>query len=291
MTRSIGWLVKRNTPNATRLELLPGQHFADVKVRGLAARACYRYTTLCYTHAHTSTGGATMDLQVDAITATSYGGIAEANLVDKSVAEFMIGAWDFSAGLRTTNGSTFGILNSTGTDRADFDHDGTDFNTTFINTTDWNITGITAIQAGAVDVDFDAITATSYGGITEGDLLDKSADEIVSGEWNIPSAIQGKTASYTLVIGDAGQTIRFTGSTASKVLTIPANGSVAFTEGTLIAIHNDGTVDMTVAITTDTLTWAKNNTTGTRTLAPGATAIIQKVASTAWKIAGSALVS
>jgi len=105
------------------------------------------------------------------------------------------------------------------------------------------------------------------------------------------STIQGKTASYTLVLSDAGQTIRFTGATASKVLTIPANSVVAFTPGTLIRVHNDGSVNMTVVITTDTLTWAEDNTTGTRTLAPGASCEIQKVAATDWKIDGSTLVT
>ena len=69
------------------------------------------------------------------------------------------------------------------TDTATFTHDGTDFNTVFANTTDWNISGITAIQAGAVDADFDAITATSYGGIAEANLVDKTATESISGVW------------------------------------------------------------------------------------------------------------
>jgi hypothetical protein len=69
------------------------------------------------------------------------------------------------------------------TDTATFTHDGTDFNTVFANTTDWNISGITAIQAGAVDADLDAITATSYGGILEANLVDKTAVESISGVW------------------------------------------------------------------------------------------------------------
>lgn len=104
------------------------------------------------------------------------------------------------------------------------------------------------------------------------------------------SQIRGKTASYTLVPADAEQTIRFTGSTASKVLTIPASSTI-FPLGAMICVHNDGSVDMTIAITTDTLTWSKDNTTGTRTLAPGATAVLQNVVATSWKISGSALVT
>lgn len=62
-------------------------------------------------------------------------------------------------------------------------HSGTDVNWTHASTTNWNITGITAIQAGTVDLDVDAITATSYGGILEANLLDASATETVSGAW------------------------------------------------------------------------------------------------------------
>ncbi len=67
------------------------------------------------------------------------------------------------------------------TDWVAFDHDGTDFNIVGTNTADINITGITAIAAGTVDADFDAITATSYGGIAEADLMDRTADETYSG--------------------------------------------------------------------------------------------------------------
>jgi len=62
-------------------------------------------------------------------------------------------------------------------------HDGTDVNTTHAATVDWNISGITAIKAGAVDADFDAITGTSYGGILEANLVSKIADASISGGW------------------------------------------------------------------------------------------------------------
>ena len=105
------------------------------------------------------------------------------------------------------------------------------------------------------------------------------------------SHVIGKTASYTGIMSDRGRTIRYTGATASKVHTIPANASVAYPIGTMIGIENDGSVTMTVAITTDTLTWSKDNTTGTRTLAAGASCVIKKTTATTWKISGSALVT
>lgn len=95
---------------------------------------------------------------------------------------------NFGGGIRVLDGAYIRIFDSTDTDYAEFSHDGTDFNTAFTTTTDWNITGITAIAAGTVDADFDAITATSYGGITEANLLDKTAAETVSGIYTFSAA-------------------------------------------------------------------------------------------------------
>ena len=138
--------------------------------------------------------GAT-DADFDAVTATSYGGIIEANLVDKSTAETISGGWTFSSlarlagGAHVENGSVFRIQDSTNLDYIQFEHDGTDVNISAANTIDINITGITAIQAGATDADFDAVTATSYGGIIEANLVDKSTAETISGGWTFNSGL------------------------------------------------------------------------------------------------------
>ncbi len=92
-----------------------------------------------------------------------------------------------TGGVRVQDGASLRIQDSTDTDYIDIVHDGTDVNFTHATTTDWNITGITSIQAGTVDADFDAITATSYGGITEANLVDKTATETISGEWTFTS--------------------------------------------------------------------------------------------------------
>lgn len=92
-------------------------------------------------------------------------------------------------GFDIRDGSTFKIYESGDFGNAAFRHDSVDFNTTFTSTTDWNISGITAIQAGTVDADFDAITATSYGGILEANLVDKSAAEIIPGAWDFTGSL------------------------------------------------------------------------------------------------------
>lgn len=92
--------------------------------------------------------------------------------------------------------ATFKVEDGTNTDDVSFSHDGTDFNIAGTTTTDINITGITAIQAGTVDADFDAITATSYGGITEANLVDKAAAESLSGNWTWSGYIRTSSALY-----------------------------------------------------------------------------------------------
>jgi len=233
----------------------------------------------------------------------------------------------------------------------DMSHDGTDFNIVGSATTDINISGVSGIQAGAVDADFDAITATSYGGVLEANLVDKSASETISGatwafqaitavsfggiasanlldksaaesisgNWTFNGTLNGKDAddlaeesvaltatnsdaaqpgfkgapvntqngNYTLLLSDAGKIIRKTSGGAGETITIPANSVTAFPVGTIIEIQNDGGGNLSIAITTDTLEQWQTGNTGTRTLADNNKAVIEKVASTAWKIGGT----
>ncbi len=95
---------------------------------------------------------------------------------------------------------------------------------------------------------------------------------VTTAQWSVLTLVRGVTSDDTMVLGDAGKTIRSTGSTGSQTFTIPANSSVAYPIGTLIGIENDSSVAWSLAITSDTMTWSKDNTTGTRTLAAGASA-------------------
>ena len=79
---------------------------------------------------------------VGAITATSFGGIASANLLDKSATEVISGAYTITGGLTLTTSN---------------------------------------LVAGTIDADFDALTATSYGNILEANLVDKTAAETITG--------------------------------------------------------------------------------------------------------------
>lgn len=99
---------------------------------------------------------------------------------------------------------------------------------------------------------------------------------------------QNATGTATLTIADAGQHIYVT--SAGQTITIPANSSVAFPIGTVIAfIAGPSATTVSIAITTDTMYLAGTGTTGTRTLAAYGMATAVKVASTTWYINGSGL--
>lgn len=93
-----------------------------------------------------------------------------------------------------------------------------------------------------------------------------------------------KTANYQLVLCDAGKHILMNGT--SLTLTIPANGAVAFPIGTILGIINANATSLSVAITTDTLKLANSTSSGTRTLAQNAMAVLVKIGTTEWIIAG-----
>lgn len=91
-----------------------------------------------------------------------------------------------------------------------------------------------------------------------------------------------------------GSTITLALSDASKLVmntvggwTIPANSSVAFPIGTVIAVYNDSGATQTVSITTDTLRHLGTSSTGTRTVAARGAAYLTKIKSTEWIIDGN----
>ena len=123
----------------------------------------------------------------------------------------------------------------------------------------------------------------------------------VSGVWNftaVPtingtnifaSEISVKNEAYTLVLTDYGKTIYHSEATTARTYTIPANASVAFPVGSIIIIKNkQGSGAITLAITTDTLHFGASGT-GSRTIAAGGRAVIQKMETTVWDVSGSGI--
>jgi hypothetical protein len=105
---------------------------------------------------------------------------------------------------------------------------------------------------------------------------------------NIPQNSQ--SAAYTLVLADAGKHIFHpVGDNNARTFTIPANSSVAYPIGTAITFINMAVANVTIAITTDTLTLSPAGTAGSRTLATNGSATCIKITSTEWLISGSGL--
>ena len=93
--------------------------------------------------------------------------------------------------------------------------------------------------------------------------------------------------NYTAVGSDAGKSI-YHSSGSAHTYTIPANASVPYPNGwTLTFVNGLGAGTLTIAINSDTLIWANNGTTGSRTLAAGGIATAIKVTSTSWQISGA----
>lgn len=123
-----------------------------------------------------------------------------------------------------------------------------------------------------------------------------SADEIgfslggtgyLIGYRNLPANTQN--GSYTAVLTDSGKMILKAAGGSGETITIPANASVAYPLGTVLTIVNMGGGTLTIAITSDTLTWAVDGSTGSRTLADNGLATAIKVGTTEWLITGTGL--
>lgn len=130
------------------------------------------------------------------------------------------------------------------------------------------------------------LVTPALGTPASGNLSNTTADGTNSvGFRTIPQNSQSD--NYTLVLADSGKHIYETG--ASKTVTIPANASVAFPIGTTITFIATDAGGCSIAITSDTLRWAEDGTTGTRTLAQYGIATAIKVTSTSWLISGTGL--
>lgn len=98
-----------------------------------------------------------------------------------------------------------------------------------------------------------------------------------------------QVTNYTLVLADSGKQIYMAAAQAATTYTIPANSSVPFPVGTSVTFVNSSTNNMTISITTDTLTLSPAGTTGSRTLGRYGIATAIKVTSTLWYISGTVL--
>ena len=164
-------------------------------------------TTLYGTLAGTSAGFS------GALTALSYGGITEANLLDKSATETITGAWDFQTDGTKLPGATYHNTYFGGDQVYYHYYNGSPAAPTYANLRVSDGAGgyNTLIIGGNAAMSFDGtFSATAIGGIAEANLLDKTATEGISGQW---------THTGDVII-DVGRSLTFwnTGQTASAAL-------------------------------------------------------------------------
>ena len=133
-------------------------------------------------------------------------------------------------------------------------------------------------------------TVTAIGNLTISNATVSNAlvDSVsIAGYMGVPQNSQN--GNYNIVLADAGKHIYHPIGQAAATYTIPANSNVAFTTGTAITIVNGSANNVSIAITTDTMTLANSATTGTRTLTANGVATCVKVTSTSWIISGAGL--
>lgn len=98
-----------------------------------------------------------------------------------------------------------------------------------------------------------------------------------------------QSTAYTTVLTDQGKHILHpTADNNARTITIDSNANVAYPIGTVITVVNQINT-VTIAITSDTLTWFAGSgtaSTGSRTLAAGGVATLLKVGTTSWIITG-----
>lgn len=152
-----------------------------------------------------------------------------------------------------------------------------------------NAPGTGTIGGSTGATDNAVLRADGTGGATAQNSSMTVADDL-SGEVgyiNIPQNSQ--SGDYTAVIADRGKHLFHPAADNNpRTFTIPANGSVAYPVGTALTFINKINT-LTIAITSDTLTWSETGGTGSRTLAANGIATAIKITSTEWLISGMGL--
>lgn len=146
-----------------------------------------------------------------------------------------------------------------------------------------NITiGNTTIALGGTSSSLGNVTLNNA---TIGDAVANSAN--VAGFLGVPQNSQN--SNYNIVLGDAGKHIYHPAGQAAATYTFPANSNVSFTVGTAVTIINGSANNVTIAITTDTMTLANSANTASRTLTANGVATCVKITNTSWIISGAGL--
>jgi hypothetical protein len=95
-----------------------------------------------------------------------------------------------------------------------------------------------------------------------------------------------QSVSYTALLSDQSKQLVSQGGGA-KTFTIPSNASVPYPQGTILHFVNPpGSSSLTIAITTDTLTFSPSGATGSRTVTAPGVGTAEKIGATSWLFYG-----
>ena len=151
--------------------------------------------------------------------------------------------------------------------------------------------GNTAIQLGNTVTTLNNMTlanVTITSGSVSANASNATSDSVnVVGYMGLPQNSQN--GNYNVVLGDAGKHIYHPVGQAAATYTFPANSNVSFTVGTTVTIINGSANNVTISMTSDTLTLANSANTGSRTLVANGVATCVKIANTSWIISGVGL--
>ena len=224
-----------------------------------------------------------------------HDGIADANLLNKSANENVFGIWQFlnTAGI-VSSPSTGNASFRAGADDQNliiifgnsFDNslnptirgwgatsatpnqldlsvpNGGDIDLKAITAGTVTMTNITSLIAGSTDADFDAITGTSYGGILEANLLDRTASANIANNWNwqdnsiIRALMDDFAVRHQVVTGVASTTINYT-TGQSVLLNLDAASITTLTITNWPATSRLGQleIEVTQGVTPRTIAW------------------------------------
>jgi hypothetical protein len=189
-------------------------------------------------------------------------------------------------------GTAGNVLVSTGTTWASQAPGAVSGNVTIGNTT--IALGGTATSVGNLTLTNVTISSGSMtGNIANSSVSNTSVGNAVSDSVNVVGYMglpqNSQNGNYNVVLGDAGKHIYHPAGQAAATYTFPANSNVAFTVGTAVTIINGSANNVTIAITTDTMTLANSANTSSRVLTANGVATCVKIASTSWIISGAGL--
>lgn len=246
----------------------------------------------------TATAGATTTLTAASTTTQFFTGTLTQTIVLPVASTLVLGAafsiHNNSTGDLTVNSSGSNLVatitpNTTclitciltsGTTAASWDADFTGFTSTLPPARGG--TGVANNAASTLTISGNFATTLTVGATTSVTLPASGS----LGYLNIPQNSQ--SAAYTTVLADAGTAIFHPAADANaRTFTIAANSSVAYALGTVIQFINMSASNVTIAINTDTLTWAQGGGTGSRTLAQYGVANCIKVGTTQWLLTGT----